>query len=500
MQLQPCSSISMSSSKTLYPPSTSQPNQNLAPSSTYPQGLVVLGSPIVLRQPPLGIQITSGSHSDGTRLSASKGPSTSNASSDPGQDQLSTQETPPMAILNKRDFSLALSIRAAQADGRECPWYGVWAKVLQNYIFHDADGSQTACTCIPQYSLVASYDSGHSPEINTSDLQLATSRSPSDIDMGSPPSDQLSISAGSPPSYLPIPHFALHNSTPNFSPRSFEVFGGPLPTITPSPPPGPQVPCPLPDLESPTTRHVHYLRARVQHTSTNTIHSPVDAHPLPQSSTQTLSNDILPSTPPRPPTGRNYKSARVPDFVQVLERTQQLYPAVPDGVIRRVIMTIEIKPEPKGRSKPADWGRLWKDQVGAQAAHAFDADPTLQYLGIIMAYGRRWVYCTTRRPLLDTRTMSERRDPTFQSTGSPDIWESPEDSEDSDAILEDFEDGSSAIDPSLPLLECPSFSPETMDGEKIMYDYHLLDAKQESLRVFPEILEDLRNHNCDMWV
>lgn len=206
----------------------------------------------------------------------------------------------------------------------ESPWYGVWAKVLQNYIFHDADGFQTACTCIPQYSLVASYDSGNSPETNTSDSPLESPRSLSDIDMDSPPSD---ISAGSLPSYIPKPRFAPHGSTSNFSPRSLEVFGGPLPTLTPSPQPSPQVPRVLPALESPTTHHVNYLRARVQHASATIIHARVDAHPLPQSlTTQSLSNVILQSIPSRPRTGlsigRNYKSARVPDFVQVLERTQ----------------------------------------------------------------------------------------------------------------------------------------------------------------------------------
>lgn len=403
-----------------------------------------------------------------------------------------------MVVLNKRDFSLALSIRAAQADGRECPWYGVWAKVLQNYIFHDADGFQTACTCIPQYSLVAPYDSGSSPETNTSDLPLESPRSLPDIEVDSPPSD---ISAGSLPSYLPKPRFTPNSFTSNLSPRSLEVFGGPLPTLTPSPQPSPQIPRILPALESPATQHVNYLRARIQHASTNIIHARVDAHPLPQSLTaQCLSNVIHLSTPSRPRTGlsigRSCKSARVPDFVQVLERTQQLYPATPDSVVHRVIMIIEIKAEPKDRYKSIDWSRLWKDQVGEQAAHAFDADPTLQYLGVIMAYGRRWVYCITRRPPPHTRTMSEKRDPTFRSFGSSETWESPEDSEDSSATPEDFK----VDNPSLPLLEYPPFAFEVKGGETIVYDLYLLDPKQRSLQLFSKILEDMRNHNNDMWV
>jgi len=108
-----------------------------------------------------------------------------------------------MVVLDMRDFSLALSIRAAQADGRECPWYGVWAKVLQNYIFHGADGSQTACTCIPQFSLVAAYDSGRSPETNNSDSGPFASG----LDVDQLPLYHVSMSPESPPessSYLPV--------------------------------------------------------------------------------------------------------------------------------------------------------------------------------------------------------------------------------------------------------------------------------------------------------
>jgi hypothetical protein len=71
-------------------------------------------------------------------------------------------------------------------------------------------------------------------------------------------------------------------------------------------------------------------------------------------------------------------------------------------------------------------------------------------LGVIMAYGRRWVYCIAQRPPSHTRTMLEKRDPTFRSIGSSETWESPEDSEDSNAILEDFK----VDNPSLPHVDC----------------------------------------------
>ncbi|KAG1879454.1 hypothetical protein C8R48DRAFT_668290 [Suillus tomentosus] len=137
-----------------------------------------------------------------------------------------TQETPPsshsMSIRNECDFSLALSIRAAEADTRECPWYGVWAKVLQNYMFAGADASRTSCTCVPQYSLIASHDSGRSPPSGGS------GRSDSDISMGSHSSDRHLMTPGGP---LPGPPPVPYNPTPNFSPQSQAIFGGPLPPL-----------------------------------------------------------------------------------------------------------------------------------------------------------------------------------------------------------------------------------------------------------------------------
>ncbi|KAG0696726.1 hypothetical protein DFH29DRAFT_1004322 [Suillus ampliporus] len=209
---------------------------------------------------------------------------------------------------------VALSIQAARADGRECPWYGVWAKVLQNYIFRGTDGLQTACTCIPQYSLVAAYDSGHLPEgANSQDSGLAASRSyGSDIDMGSPSSHWPSMSPGSP---LPVSHFVSRNSTPNFSPRSQELFGGSPPPLTPSP--QPQIPRLVSDFESPTTQCITRLQALAKDHESK---PPVITHPFPQSP-----DDIPPSTPPRTTTSlsstRVHKSSRIPDFVQILKHT-----------------------------------------------------------------------------------------------------------------------------------------------------------------------------------
>jgi hypothetical protein len=355
------------------------------------------------------------------------------------------------------------------------------------FVTRVADGSQTACTAIPQYSLVAAYDSGHSRETDDSDADSAASRaSTSDVDMGSPPSDRLS-----PSFYLPVLRSAPHTSTPNFSPRSQELFGGSVPTLTPSP--QTQFPRFVSDLESPTTQHAARLKARAQ----DSLDPPISIHTLPHPSTiRTPSNDILPSTPPRLTTGllsaaHIHKSVRIPDFVQVLEHSQQRYPTIPQGVIRRVIMTVEIKAEPKNHS--FNWLALWEDQVMGQVTHAFDADSTLKYLGAIMTFGRRWVYCVVRRPpVLDTRTMSERRDPTFPSTGTPASWSD-------DSMREDWPRVVGT--PSLPVMERPSFIPEAKSGDPgDIYEFYLLDDRQESLRAFADILDDLRRHNRDMWV
>lgn len=319
-----------------------------------------------------------------------------------------SQETPlvsrSMVIRDRRDFSLALSIQAAQGDTRECPWYGVWAKVLQNYIFCEADGLQTACTCVPQFSLVTSHDSGCLPQSGNSGW--------SDIAMGSPSPDRHSVTPGSP---LPGPPFVSHHPIKNSSPRSHEIFGGPLPPLTP----GPLHQTFLrryPD--SPTTQHVTRMQAR---RAANFSNLPISARPLPQSSPSSYqypSDGILPTTPPRQTTTSSNASFRIPDFVQILQHAQQPFPVVPGHVISRVIMTVEIKPEPRA-GQIYNWESVWEDQVQEQVLHAFEADRTLKYLGVIIAAGCRWVYCTVNRGGLLPRTMSEKRDPTFPSTSPP---------------------------------------------------------------------------------
>ncbi|KAG1735424.1 hypothetical protein EDB19DRAFT_1910685 [Suillus lakei] len=428
---------------------SSASHPHFTPSSAHSQGLASPNASTTPRQPTRGAWT-----------------STSTPSSRSVPEGGATQETSPSSqstiIRDERDFSLALSIQAAQGDSRECPWYGVWSKVLQSYIFREADGSQTACTCIPQYSLVASHDSGRLPQSGNSGW------SDSDIAMGSPSPDRHLVTPG----LLPGPPSAPYNPTPDFSPRSQVIFEGSLSPVTPSPLLT-TFPRFVSDLGSPTAQYAARLQARRAGDAPNL---PVSTRPLPQPSSSSSyhypPDGILPVTPPRPTTGLPDASFRIPDFVQILEHAQQPFPVVPGHVIRRVIMTVEIKPEPRV-DKTFNWESIWKDQVREQVLHAFEADRTLQYLGVIMAAGRRWVYGTVRREARASRTMSEKRDPTF--VPSPD-----------DSRLKEW-----------PSLDRPDFVPKTKHGT--MHEFNLLDAGGESLRVFEEIFNDLRRKNSDIW-
>jgi hypothetical protein len=304
--------------------------------------------------------------------------------------------------------------------------------------------------------------------------------------MGSPSPDRHLTTSESP---LPGPPSIPHTPTPDFSPRSQEIFGGPLPPLTPSPWfPTSLRHVPYPD--SPTTQHVTRMQTR---RVGDVFNLPISTPPLPRSSSSSYqypSDGILPTTPPRPTTGLPDASFRIPDFVQILERAQQPYPIVPDHVIRRVIMIVEIKPEPCA-GKTFNWESIWKDQVREQALHAFEADGTLKYLGVIIAAGRRWVYGTVSSDKLRPRTMSERRDPTFPNTGPP-VPSSD------DSMVEEW--------PKIehfPSLDIPDFFPQSQakDGHSTAkYEFDLLDAGGESLRAFEGILNNLRHHNSDIWI
>ncbi|KAG1790158.1 uncharacterized protein HD556DRAFT_1446314 [Suillus plorans] len=64
-----------------------------------------------------------------------------------------------MANVNT-DLGLYLAISAAVNDPsqRECPWYEVWDICLNQYLFANSNTQTTACSTIPQYSLIWTYD------------------------------------------------------------------------------------------------------------------------------------------------------------------------------------------------------------------------------------------------------------------------------------------------------------------------------------------------------
>ncbi|KAG1768091.1 hypothetical protein EV702DRAFT_1271560 [Suillus placidus] len=170
-----------------------------------------------------------------------------------------------------------------------------------------------------------------------------------------------------------------------------------------------------------------------------------------------------------------------------LDKTSGTFPVVPGHVIRRVIMTVEIKPEPCA-GKTFDWESIWEDQVQEQVLCAFEADRTLKYLGVIIAAGRRWVYGTVDRGELVPRTMAEKRDPTFPSTG-PSVPSSD------NSMVEEWP----KIQRFVPSLDIPEFLPQAKDGHpNTMYEFNLLDAGGESLRAFEGILNDLRHDDSDI--
>ncbi|KAG1865666.1 hypothetical protein C8R48DRAFT_772663 [Suillus tomentosus] len=244
-----------------------------------------------------------------------------------------------------------------------------------------------------------------------------------------------------------------------------------------------------PSPDSPTTQHVTRMQAR---RAVNVSNNPVSAHPLPQSSSSSSypypypSDGTFPITPPRPTTTFSNASTRIPDFVQMLEHAQQPFPVIPSHVIRRVIMIVEIKPQsyvvPGGVFK---WETIWKDQVQEQVLHAFEADRTLKYLGVLIAAGRRWVYSTVNRGKLVSRTMSEMRDPTWRGTG-PQVLSSD------NSVVEEGD-----VQPVLPRWNIPDFLPKAENGT--LYQFDLLDARGDSLRAFQEIVNDLRHKNSDIW-
>ncbi|KAG1860894.1 hypothetical protein F4604DRAFT_1788753 [Suillus subluteus] len=107
------------------------------------------------------------------------------------------------------DLGLYLAISAAVNDTRqrECPWYAVWDICLNQYLFADSNTQTTACSTIPQYSLVWTYD----VDVDDNSTPSSHSSSPADDHMQvSPPPQHLQLSKRS----VKIPDFVqvLHRT------------------------------------------------------------------------------------------------------------------------------------------------------------------------------------------------------------------------------------------------------------------------------------------------
>ena len=450
-----------------------------------------------------------------------------------------------------RDFSLAMEIYLAERDGRECPWYAVYNRVLRDYIFMNPDGEQCICTVIPQYSLVAEYDAGHSAETDKIEVE------PRPVYNA-----RLFLQSPAKPT-LPRPHSDVHMSSPGVhqdstvqpsartpfnpthrdadSPLSFIVASGPTPTggclndhTAPLQPRTPvssrhwDTDSPLSPLSSGGSPFV--LRSYASRTLPLPISPTLAVHrkteefrrsdrlkSRPALPVQCLSSEI-PITPPKVNKVASTKSTRIPDFIGALFTLPAPRPLTTEfpkqfsitefgDVIMRTILIVEIKSEQ--RSLDNNWERVWERQVKDQARHAFHFHTDLDRLGVIMAFGRRWIYINVKRPLPDGLTESQRRDldyiPSPQSDWqdtSSDIFmdvgqDLPRNLEDRHVTLPNEEDSTNS-DMEMIAPRFLSSQYELPPGRPYLESY-LLQPDGRSELFLEKISEDLQELNNDIW-
>ncbi|KAG2360906.1 hypothetical protein BDR07DRAFT_1411124 [Suillus spraguei] len=92
-----------------------------------------------------------------------------------------------MASVNA-DLGLSLDAAANDPMRRECPWYEVWNTCLTEYVFAHSNTETTACSTIPQYSLVWTYDVDVDIDVDDS----TSNPSSPDSNRSSPPPGRLS--------------------------------------------------------------------------------------------------------------------------------------------------------------------------------------------------------------------------------------------------------------------------------------------------------------------
>ena len=450
-------------------------------------------------------------------------------------------------------FALAAEIRVAEQDGRECSWYTVYNRILRDFIFTNCDGERSICSITPQYSLVAKYDTGHSPETDAIESRVAPVNAPllrppqptisqpassqhlPDVIMGSPTdhddsvrptvpriaanpaqwngdSPLSSISSGTLPRAMDrspsLDHTnALQPQTPTFS----KTFDGDSP-LTPLPESWAAVVprshasriVPLPVSPTPAERKFIVSPPGVAK-ELRRSHRLIRGPPIPVQ--RSLSE--IPETPPRDKKAIVMKSTRIPDFIAALHVIPTPCPspkAFPkefvlgddEHITTRTILIVEIKSAPT--YTPNIWRRIWNFQVNAQACHTFESHADLDCLGVIIAVGRRWIYVNVHRPPPDGLTHSQRRDPDYLP--SPGDWSDTS----SDATSEIVE--SSPLQQDLPVPFIPSMDPVAPEfirsqpnwsPEEPYIESYLLDPKGQSELFFKQVLGDLRHHNQSIW-
>ncbi|KAL4078925.1 hypothetical protein V8B97DRAFT_1865372 [Scleroderma yunnanense] len=465
------------------------------------------------------------------------------------ENQSSPVSLPPLTIRHTRDFPLAVEIRAAERDKRECPLYTVYNRILRDFIFNDCDGEQCICSITPQYSLIAEYDTGHSLEKDDIEASAPRIRAPlllpppsfsqpvspqpsSDVSMSSPTDRNDSVWLLP---YVPVhpgpcdmgsPLSSISSSSPTMDPSFSLVYDVQAQPQTPTVVSTWDTNSPLSPLPSSVTAavpHSHATRMVPLPTSPTPEEKKSATHSLGltrelRRSLRRTSGPLFPaqSTPPEipetPPRDKKViirKSTRIPDFIGVLHAIRMPRPSVealskefvlPDDlhIAMRTILIVEIKSGVV--YAPNVWQRTWEMQVKGQALHAFGSHPDLDCLGVIIAVGRRWIYVNVNRPLPDGLTHSQRCDPDY--IPSPDVW-SDKSSDASSEIAEISPLAQSVPDLSTPSMEmvAPKFisNQPNHPPEQPYIESLLLDSAGQSELFFKEILEDLRKHNQDIW-
>ncbi|KAF9234446.1 hypothetical protein BU15DRAFT_79001 [Melanogaster broomeanus] len=253
--------------------------------------------------------------------------------------------------LSADDFHFSLLIAAALEDHREMKWYGVWDMALRDYLFHGCNTATMTCSIMPQYSLVATYDT-YDKAKDDWEAYLENAEPGSVASPNSPPSRGPTRGVSdSPDPILLVPKSHRMDTLVRASSLSRDAVSPRTPMSPDEPNPGVET----------------ILR----------------------------------------------RSTRVPDIAAVLHFSASPFShgALPELHGDRVILIVEIKPALMAESGRAFEEII--QQVHAQARHAFHEDENLKAVGAIMAFGNRWRYTLIQREHNPPRSWSEERDPTY---------------------------------------------------------------------------------------